>query len=194
MTGFILCRFKMSLSLLFLLLAAATAFTDDHQTNAGAYPDGVDPNIPYLIIHSLRFKKHHQTLIEARKTTNLRQKRTVSVFFRAWKRLLKTTIGFQKLYNNIGGVFVQGRTYLKVGSLDNARRDFHSLGPTNIEQRPYGLSGEVGNKLVLLRSNPTQIVVLDIDSPKLFPRAIEYRETFAEANNVGKFEGRFPLH
>ena len=194
MTGFILFRFKMSLSLLFLLLAAATAFTDDHQTIAGAYPDGVDPNIPYQIIYSLRFKKHHQTLIEARKTINLRQKRTVSVFFRAWKRLLQTTIGFQTVYNHIGGIVIQGKTYLKIGSLDDASKDFYSLRPRNVEQKQQGLSGEVGNKLILLRSNPTQIVVLDIDSPKLVPRTIEYRETFAEVKALGKLKGRFPLH
>ena len=83
-----------------------------------------------------------------------------------------------------------------MGSLDDAIQDFHSLGPKNIEQGPNGLIGEVGKKLIQLRirSNPARIVVQDIDSHKLFPRTIEYRETFAEANNVGKLEGPFTLH
>ena len=181
----------MSLSLLFLLLASATAAADDHHTHP--HPGGVDPNVPYPIIHSDGFNKHH---IDAGQTTYRRQKRGVSAFFRAWKRLLKTTIGFQTFYANIGGKFIQGKHYLKVGSLDDARRDFHSLGPKNIEQISSGLIGDVGKKLVLLRSNiyPPRIVVLNEDSPKLIQRTIEYRETFAEVNNFGKLEGRFPLH
>ena len=152
----------MSLSLLFLLLASATAVADDHRTHS--YPGGADPNVPYPIIHSGGFNKHI-TYTDAGQTSYRRQKRGVSAFFRAWKRLLRTTIGFQTVYANIGGGFIQGKKYLKVGSLDDAIQDFHSLGPTNIEHRTYGLSGEVGKKFILLRSNPTQIGVYDMNSP-----------------------------
>ena len=105
---FILFRIKMSLALMFLLLASATAAADDHHTHS--YPGGVDPNVPYPIIHSDGFNKHH-TYIDAGQTTYRRQKRGVSAFFRAWKRLLRTSMVSKRFItnNNFGGRFIQGK-------------------------------------------------------------------------------------
>ena len=86
------------------------------------------------------------------------------------------------------------RRYVKVGTLDDAKRDFDSLGLGKIEKRPYGLSGIAQNKHVILYSSPPKISVLDMSSSKLTPRAIEYHKTFAEANAVLNPEQRYSLH
>ena len=164
----------MTLSLLFLLLASASALPKDHQVITGANPDGDDPFNPRGIISDVN-KRH--THIDAGKTTYRRQKRATTAFLRAWRRLLKTTKGDGSINTNtdMNGVPMQGNVFTKDGSIHDAIRDFYSLGPRNIEHRPYVLTGDVGNKAILLRfTSPPTITVMDKDTPKVAPRIIAY--------------------
>lgn len=172
----------------FAAAAAAVAAAAVNQIDKGVYQNGA--------VHQNTGCTGCLALIDAHQTTYRRQKRAVTAFFRAWKQILKTTIGFQRVYNNVGGVYIQGKTFAKVGTLSDARNDFYSLGPRNVEPRPYGLSGEVGKKLVILKTTPPNIAVMDIDSPKFAPRAIVYFEAIAQAKGavLGTGKGRFPLH
>ena len=90
---------------------------------------------------------------------SLRQKRGTSSILRAWTRLLRTTFGFE-------WVKVRGadkvKTYVKVGTLDDAVTDFKSLGPTEYRQLGNTLFGQAGNKFVMLD------VPSDAGQPKLY--------------------------
>ena len=111
---------------------------------------------------------------------SLRHKRGTSSILLAWTRLLRTTFGF-------GWVKVRGadkvKTYVKVGTLDDAVTDFKSLGPTEYRQKENTLFGRVGNKIVMLD------VPSDAGQPKLyfgtnkiFSRLIYYVESPKEAH------------
>ena len=79
-------------------------------------------------------------------TTRL-NKRAVSSVLRAWAELVKTTLGFRLVQFPSG---VKGKFFVKVGTSQDALRDFYSLRPTGVSREGNALVGEAGNQYVTL--------------------------------------------
>ena len=80
------------------------------------------------------------------------QKRAVTPFnvfsLRAWKALLKTTRG-----SITGNHF--GKTYVKIGTMDDAMKDFLSFRPKGIHRTDDlgSLRGNIGNRVIQIEKN-----------------------------------------
>ena len=94
--------------------------------------------------------------------SNTQQKRALSPFAQAWKALLKTTIGYRRM-PLLG---TEHKIFAKIGSLEQAKRDFLSLGPTDVVKKGYGYKGQVGNEVIELHTKAS-------DGSKI-PRAVLY--------------------
>ena len=168
-------------SLLLLASASANAY-QFIGTDAYGYHNGVAPNTLDRVINTDEFDRH-QTRIDAGRTEYRRQKRATMTFNRAWKVLLKTTVGSKNIYGDYGnGIPTKIKAFAKVGSADEAARDFYSLLPTQVKQVPVGLAGKVGNKGILLHtSEPPYISLNDVYRENKI--SIRYFETSAQAEN-----------
>ena len=178
---------------LLLLTSASAAATAYQYINTAAYGYGVAPTFPNRIIHNDEFGKHQRPYMDVHQTTYRRQKRATIAFNRAWKVMLKTTVGYQNIYGDYGEGIMKIKAFAKVGSADEAARDFYSLMPTHIEQVPHDLMGEVGNKGILLNlSEPPNIILKDMYRESQI--SISYFETFAQAENrLRKWKERFRM-
>ena len=110
-----------------------------------------------------------------------RKRRAFTTFFQAWKALLKTTFAFRKTFDTK----IPEKTFLKIGSLDDAVSDFYSLGPSKISNRPgLGLQGIVDDKvLVYLRYPDNFPPTIGLMDAKNAPRMIVYFENVAKAKS-----------
>ena len=88
-------------------------------------------------------------------TKDHRQKRAVwSPFQRAWRAIVRSTIYGSKIHDN---QFWRYKTYVKVGTFDNALADFKSLGPKMIPNPDEGYHGLVGNNIqIILKREDTR--------------------------------------
>lgn len=124
-----------------------------------------------------------------------RQRRAFSPFLLAWRKILKTTLG-SKQYSFIG---IRKKTFVKIGTLNNAVDDFYSLGPTRIQQEQGSLNGFAGNQVIRLEtaivhdrelpilyvlSGKSARVVYDNPSPNNIERGILYAENMAWAKSL----------
>lgn len=85
--------------------------------------------------------------IGVRDAFSLRQKRATPSFLRAWAELLETTLGSQwvKLHGSD-----KVKTFVKVGTLDDAVADFKSLGPIGIKQEGATIIGRTDDTVLRL--------------------------------------------
>ena len=88
-------------------------------------------------------------LMSDRGYNNTRQKRALSSFAQAWKALLRTTIGYRRM-PLLGS---DHKFFAKIGSLEQAKQDFLSLGPTDVVRTGFGYKGHVGNEVIELHTN-----------------------------------------
>ena len=172
-------------ALLFAAVAMATATTAISNLFTGQYALSDGSNMHNLIdgIHARIGDGQATNMVDPR------QKRSLTAFWGAWRRLLRTTIGSVNIHEYTpDGKFAPANLFysVKAGTLDDATRDFYSLGVKNVVQVPEGLKGVAEKKLVTLIETPPGIGVADTNRPKLVIRAIEYRKTFAEANALLK--------
>ena len=74
--------------------------------------------------------------------------------------------------------------FVKVGTTDDALKDFYSLSPTEVRRESYGLVGKVGNQDVLLMppASPGRPPVLQLRGPSV--RQITYAEKTHEAQTL----------
>ena len=77
-----------------------------------------------------------------------RQKRAFSPFQRAWKAILKTVYGSRTLLFEGKEI----KLYAKVGTTDDALKDFIALNPNSVIQDALGMRGQVGNQVIELRT------------------------------------------
>ena len=72
----------------------------------------------------------------------------------AWKALIKTTFASLKTsHDNI-----PTKTFLKIGSIDDAVADFYSLGPTRIRKVPgLGMAGRVNDEIEVFLNAPDHL-------------------------------------
>ena len=77
-----------------------------------------------------------------------RQKRAFSPFQQAWKAILKTTIGYRRM-PVLGS---ERKFFAKVGTNEQAKKDFLSLEPKDVVQTGYGLKGHVSNEIIELHT------------------------------------------
>ena len=150
---------------LLLVLGTCTAalLADD----AGTYHYDADTNIFHRKIYPSGLERY-RTYIDTHHKER-RQKRGTSSFRQAWLRLLKTTLGSQRVWID-GDV---AKLYVKEGTLDDAIRDFYSLRPTRIVKNDEELTGQVGNQVIKLFQNwspdgprPTVFVAAGEDAAK----------------------------
>ena len=87
-------------------------------------------------------------LMSDRGYSNTRQKRALSSFAQAWKALLSTTIGYRRM-PLLGS---EHKFFAKIGSVEQAKQDFLSLGPTDVVRTGYGYKGHVGNEVIELHT------------------------------------------
>ena len=112
-------------------------------------------------VHADDSNKFHGDIsyIGARQVYTLRQKRGTTSVFRLWAELLKTTLGSRWVKFH-GGNNVM--TFIKVGTLDDAVKDFKLLGPTRVKQEGNTLLGQAGDKAIELK------LPSDTTRPKLY--------------------------
>ena len=83
-------------------------------------------------------------------------------FLPAWKAILKTTIGYRRMHDLV----TERKLFAKVGTMRQAKKDFLSLGPTEVVKTGYGLKGHVGNEVIQLHTRAS--------GTSKIPRAILY--------------------
>ena len=134
--------------------------------------------------------KYTGNLGNGRTDTNYRkhnlQKRALSSFLQAWKRILATTLGSKRyIYSDN----TKAKMFFKKGTADDAFTDFYSLRPTRTWQSPtdgslLGISGNQVFELKSAKGNTHPILFLlngknarelfGIPSPNKIERSIVY--------------------
>ena len=167
-----ICRSRMSvttLSFLVTILCVATFAANNQRDVATAYQRAAVGNI---------FRT---------KTLNVndnRRKRAVTPFnvfsIRAWKALLKTTQGSLTLKPI-------GKTYVKVGTMDDAVKDFLSFRPKGIHRTDDlgSLRGDIGNRVIQIEKYEDEPPLLTITdrSDVTQERSIYYFKNAKEAKS-----------
>ena len=170
--AYFVCRSSMSittLSILVIILSVATFAANNQRDVATAYQRAAVGNV-------------YRT-----KTLNVndnRRKRGVTPFnvfsLRAWKALLKTTQGSLTLQPI-------GKTYVKVGTMDDAMKDFLSFRPKDIHRTDdHGsLRGNIGNRAIHIEKYEDEPPLLTITdrSDVTHERSIYYFKNAKEAKS-----------
>ena len=176
------------------ILVSLVFIVAEPQADAGVYRfHDVKPSLSNRIFHRGGLDKHY-TLTAVPQQTYQRHKRAMTSFAYAWVKLLKTTWGVRKI-NHQG---FEVKEFAKIGSVEDATKDFYSLGPKFVEEDAFGLNGQVENKFIMLTgctANPCQlppvILLADSDSPKNVIRSVSYFQTSAQAQ-LYKWKVQFP--
>ena len=91
----------------------------------------------------------YRAYIGTRQTNADRHKRGVLSFLRAWIRVVRSTLGFRWVkYDDHS----KGKTFVKVGTEEDALADFYSLGPTAVRREGNEITGLAGNHAVQLET------------------------------------------
>ena len=124
---------------LLLLVSCSVAKTDDANPHYHSHVDSRG---------SVRGLEIYRTDKETKPSLRDRRKRAISPFLRAWKSLLNTVYGSRRF--TLDGKEIQ--LFAKIGTTEDALRDFISLNPKSVIQDAYGMRGQVGNQLIELRT------------------------------------------
>ena len=161
-------------TLILLLVLCSAAMTEKQDTDTG-------PNIS-VGVKFPNVKDRYLTFDKSMLKDDSRQKRVFPPFFQAWKALIKTTFGFRTV--GVAGP-LKAKVYVKVGTMDTAVTDFHSLAPTTVFRTPDGsMTGFGSDKhVIVLHNSPNGLVMMvaDADNPKLGTRMIHYYDNLADA-------------
>ena len=111
-------------------------------------------------------------------TDKQRQRRGTSPALTAWAKLVKTTLSFRWLHYSDGSKF---KTFIKIGSVDDAIADFNSLGPTRIQHVGDAIIGKAGNQAVILLLRSSGIPRATLQFGNKSPRTIRYCDTREQA-------------
>ena len=102
-------------------------------------------------IHIIGGSENGKNVVGTLKENDHRQRRAVisfnAAFLKAWKAILKTTMGSTFRLNE--------KAFFKVGTLDDAMKDFISFRPKGIfnDARFGSLQGYVGNQVIKIETN-----------------------------------------
>ena len=139
----------LSLALLVLLLVSGVGlqFAAGAPLSPKAYKANTQYRKPDAVVDGKRSFNAHAV-------NHYRNKRAFSPFMNAWKALIKTTFAFQKTFHDN----IPTKTFLKIGSIDDAIADFYSLGPTRIRKAPgLGMAGRVNDEVEVFLNAPDHL-------------------------------------
>ena len=135
-----------TLPLLVLASCVATFVYGNRQSATRALGDVADGNI-----NIIGGSENVKNVVGTLKEQDHRQRRAVisfnAAFLKAWKAILKTTMGSTFRLNE--------KAFIKVGTLDDAMKDFISFRPKGIFNDAHfrSLQGYVGNQVIKIENN-----------------------------------------
>ena len=169
---YLILDLTMRASTLLLVLISGLAAADQYG-DSRLYPDADDTNIFREDISPGGLGRY-RAYIAIHQTNAGRYKRGASTVLRAWGQLVKRTQGFRWIKLSDG---FKSKTFIKIGSVEDALADFYSLKPTGVKKWGTELTGMAGNQGVKLRTPSPKYPILRLYFGNKSVRTITYVET-----------------